>query len=273
VSWKSTPKLDARLRTLVDVARAHEFKLSVIYQGLDFDREPLPIERVESDLRAFADSSSGDPVFDMFSRPVVAWSGTWRYSAADVARVSNAVRPEILLLGTERNPEGVDRLKGITDGNAYYWSSVNPETFPNYPERLRAMASATQSDGGLWFAPAAPGFDARLVGGTTIVERRDGQTLRIELDAAAASGPDAIGLISWNEFSENSHIEPSESLGMASLDVVRSFTQHVAPEVGLDSSEGPDEPIVDVDWGRLLAIVLVGMLVIGGSVAILRRAR
>jgi hypothetical protein len=33
------------------------------------------------------------------------------------------------------------------------------------------------------------------------------------LDTALQSLPDAIGLISWNEFSENSHIEPSQDHG------------------------------------------------------------
>ena len=56
--------------------------------------------------------------------------------------------------------------------------------------------------GGIRIPPAAPGFDARLVGGTSIVQRNGGATLREELDAAASSDPDALGLISWNEFSE-----------------------------------------------------------------------
>ena len=39
--------------------------------------------------------------------------------------------------------------------------------------------------------------------------------LRRQLYAAASSSPDAIGIISWNEFSENSHIEPSVAYGTA----------------------------------------------------------
>ncbi len=42
VSWKSTPVLNRRLERLADVAAAERFKLLVIYQGLDFYREPLP---------------------------------------------------------------------------------------------------------------------------------------------------------------------------------------------------------------------------------------
>ena len=54
----------------------------------------------------------------------------------------------------------------IVDGNAYYWSSVNPDTFPGYPEKLIEMGEAVHENMDIWIAPAAPGFDARLVGGT-----------------------------------------------------------------------------------------------------------
>src|SRR4030095_6211347 len=97
----------------------------------------------------------------------------------------------------------------IVEGNAYYWSSVNPDTFPGYAEKLTAMERVVHANGGLWIAPSAPGFDARLIGGTTVVGRKNGETLQIEMSAAFQSSPDAIGLISWNEFSENSHVEPS----------------------------------------------------------------
>ena len=53
VSWKSTPVLNRRLERLIEVADAEHFKLLVIYQGLDFHREPLPGERVGADLDFF----------------------------------------------------------------------------------------------------------------------------------------------------------------------------------------------------------------------------
>src|SRR3954464_11288013 len=46
VSWKSTPVLNQRLAQLVDIARAENFKLALIYEGLDFNRNPLPTARV-----------------------------------------------------------------------------------------------------------------------------------------------------------------------------------------------------------------------------------
>jgi hypothetical protein len=159
-------------------------------------------------------------VFDLFEKPMLIWSGSWEFSAQEIASVVQDKRDRLLILASEKNVEGYRRLSGLVDGNAYYWSSVNPFTHDGYPEKLIEMSDAIHADGGLWVAPAAPGFDARLVGGQRAIERRGGETLRAELNAALQSSPDVIGLISWNEFSENSHIEPSQEHGDQYLDVV-----------------------------------------------------
>jgi hypothetical protein len=147
------------------------------------------------------------------------------------------VGPELLILASERNVDGYRRVAPYVNGNAYYWSSVNPETFPGYDAKLAEMGRAVHRHKGIWISPAAPGFDARLIGGTTVVPRRNGATLRRELDAATASSPDAVGLISWNEFSENTHIEPSVRHGERYLEVladVRGATVDIDSD--LDSS-------------------------------------
>jgi hypothetical protein len=220
VSWKSTPALDGRLRELAQAARAQRFELLVIYQGLDFERRPLPAARIARDLKLFRARYARHRAFDSFGRPLVIWSGTWRFSAEEIARVTRSLGSDLLILASERNLDGYRRVADHVDGNAYYWSSVNPETFPRYEAKLAEMGRAIHRRKGIWIAPAAPGFDARLIGGTTVVPRRSGATLRRELDAATASSPDAIGLISWNEFSENTHIEPSLRHGRRYLEVL-----------------------------------------------------
>jgi Glycosyl hydrolase family 99 len=238
VSWKSTPTLDSRLAKLVDVARQERFKLAVIYQGLDFEREPLPVARIAHDLDVFRHRYGREPVFGRFGKPLVIWSGTWRFSPAEVASVTGPRRSHLRILASQRNEEDYLQLARFVDGNAYYWSSVNPSTFPGYDRKLRSMGRAVHDRRGLWIAPAAPGFDARLVGGTTIVPRRDGATLRRQLDAATGSSPDVVGLISWNEFSENSHVEPSLKYGSRYLEVladVRGARIDIATDLDSDA--------------------------------------
>jgi hypothetical protein len=223
ISWKSTEKLNRRLEQLVEIADEENFKLAIIYEGLNFERNPLPLAQVDSDLGYFIDQYASQRVFDLFEKPIVIWSGTWEYSTQEIASVVQDKRDRILILASEKNVKGYQRLSGLVDGDAYYWSSVNPYTHPGYLEKLIAMSDVVHEDGGLWVAPAAPGFDARLVGGTRAIHRNDGDTLQKELNVALQSSPDAVGLISWNEFSENSHIEPSQDHGYQYLEVLNEM--------------------------------------------------
>jgi hypothetical protein len=240
VSWKSTPKLNRRLAALVRVADAAKFKLAIIYQGLDFHRNPLPVAQVAADIESFARSYALSPAFDVEGKPIVIWSGTWQFSRAEVALVARHVRSRVLLLASEKSVDGYRRLAGLVDGDAYYWSSVDPRTQHNYGAKLREMSAAVHRRRGLWIAPAAPSFDARLVGGTRVIPRRGGETLRQEWNTALSSSPDMIGLISWNEFSENSEIEPTLAFGKTYLHVVHDIVGSRLPVRGdFDSSDQP----------------------------------
>jgi hypothetical protein len=261
VSWKSTDVLNRRLAQLADLAEQEDFKLVVIYQGLDFYRKPLPVERISSDLDYFNKQFASRPAFHLFSKPMVIWSGTWQFSTADIEQVSNKFRPSILLLASERNLDGYTRLSNLVDGNAYYWSSVNPDTYPAYPQKLARMSDAVHQNGGFWIPPAAPGFDARLVGGTSIVDRKDGDTFRTQINTAMSSSPDAIGIISWNEYSENSHIEPSEKFGNQYLDIVGEYKYIPQPRAqDFDSSE-PLSTFPEI-FSNSRAIALGGILIL-----------
>jgi Glycosyl hydrolase family 99 len=272
VSWKRTDTLDRRLASLVEIADDEDFKLAIIYQGLDFSRHPLPVGKVRTDLTWFASRYATHPVFRLLDRPLVIWSGTWEFSAGAVASVSMAVRSRVLLLASERNLPGYRRLARLVDGDAYYWSSVDPAIDRNHAAKLADMGAAVHQRDGLWIAPAAPGFDARLIGGHRVVDRDKGATLRTQLQAALGSSPDAVGLISWNEFSENSHVEPSQQHGTQTLDVLGELLGAPGPyAVDFDSSapEGPPRP-----WGPLIGLgVGFAALTVASLVAVASRRR
>lgn len=291
VSWKDNATNDRRLRLLMDVARKADFKLAMIYQGLDFSRNPLPVSQVAADFVTFRDQYASDPVFyRVDGKPLTIWSGTWAFSHDDVAKVTGPVRAAVKVLNTEKSVADYQRIADVTDGDAYYWSSVNPDTNQNYGTKLDAMAQAIHQDGKYWIAPFAPGFDARLVGGSNTVDRRDGQTLRVEYATAVHASPDALGLISWNEFSENSYVEPSQKYGTRFLDVLRELrgtpvtttpasaapVPPPAPNTGFgpDSSDGP--PAATSPYAKYWpTALLVGfpilLAVVVGLIAIRRR--
>jgi hypothetical protein len=257
VGWRSTDVLNSRLATLRRIAAEQGFKLAITYQAQDFHRKPLPPEQVRRDLEELARQYADDPVFHLLgARPVVALSGTWHYSAEQLRSITEPVSSRLLVLATEKNTDGYERVAPAVEGNLYYWSSGDPPRTPGYQEKLLAMADALRANCGVWIAPVAPGFDARLVGGRSVVERRDGATLRSSWEAALASVPDAIGVISWNEFSENTHIEPSTDFGTRYLDEVRDLTGSPPPPAAeLDSSASAGPGSAD---RTVLALGLIG---------------
>lgn len=272
VSWKSTDKLNRRLQKLATIAAENEFKLVVIYQGLDFNRDPLAEARVATDLDYFIENYSSQPAFKLFERPAVILSGSWEFTADQIARLGTGRRDKILLLASEKNVEGLERLEGLVDGDAYYWSSVNPDTYAKYQDKLDSMAEVVHRGGGLWIAPAAPGYDARLLGGETVVERNDGETLRRQFRTALGSGPDAVGIISWNEFSENSHIEPSRKYGTTYLEVVADLLLgRPASLVTADEFDSSSPGERGNGWGQWAAIAMLCLVLVGAAVLIIKR--
>ena len=273
VSWKSTDKLNQRLEQLIQVANEEDFKLAIIYQGLDFNRDPLPVEQVDADLSYFIDHYADNQAFSIYEKPLVIWSGTWKFNREQVQSVVTGKRDQLLILASERNVQGYSRLADLVDGNAYYWSSVNPDTFPGYQDKLVAMGKAVHAKGGLWIAPASPGFDARSIGGTTTVDRKDGETLQIQFNVAVQSSPDAIGLISWNEFSENSYIEPSEKYGHRYLDVLANIRHVPAPVIPDFDSSVPGDTGKSLNLAQIAALGLLGFLIIAGLLVLIWRGR
>ena len=265
VSWKDTPLNDQRLELLMRVAAQEHFKLAMIYEGLDFSRKPLPVSQVAADFAAFRDKFAGNPVFYRVNgKPLTIWSGTWAFSYAQVAQVTSAVRPQLLVLSTEKDMKGFERIAGVTDGDAYYWSSVNPATNTGYEAKLDRMSQAIRRAGKYWIAPFAPGFDARLVGGQRAVPRDNGQTLRTEYAVAVRSSPDMLGLISWNEFSENSYVEPSKNYGYQSLDVLRQLRAVPAAPAGSPAPVTSFSP-----WPNILRLLAFTLTLVLGVAALL----
>jgi hypothetical protein len=240
VHWRATEELNHRLDLLVQEARTQNFKLAIFYAALDDRRHALPIAQVAADLDFFAERWGRDPVFDVFGQPLVIVEGTWEFSVPELTLLSGQHRTDherdpvdhgqtrgLLLLASERDVEGYQRLDGLVDGNAYYWSSADPSRRQPHLDRLLSIRDAVGD--GLWLAPAAPGFDASLLGATRIIDRAEGRTFQDALETARESNADAIAVISWNEFDENTHIEPSARLGTRALEVLANFTGGHAP--------------------------------------------
>lgn len=227
----STP-YSRRLKVLVDAvhevnAEGVPFSLWLSYKA---SATVLPTTAVQGDLTWFARRYGADPAFDRTasSRPTVIWQGSRKYSLAQLQAVSQAQRAGLRLLGDETTWS--QTRAPYLEGNAYYWSSQDPYRNPASFGQVAALATAVRSsppnrDGSrkAWVAPLTPGYDKQLAGGTNCVPRKGGATLRAVYTGNAASRPDAWGLISWNEITEGTYVDPMTRYGTQELDVLRSL--------------------------------------------------
>ena len=130
---------------------------------------------------------------------------------------------------TDGQPKDADWAASL-DADQYYWSSQNPYTNAASFSQIAKLASMVRSspanpDGSpkRWFAPFAPGFNTKLIGGSTCVPRNSLQTMQKLLAGNKASNPDAWVFISWNEIAEGTYVLPLQRYGRTYLDGLRAL--------------------------------------------------
>jgi hypothetical protein len=75
-------------------------------------------------------------------------------------------------------------------------------------------------------AGAFPGFkdiykDAQVSEGYGFLDARNGETFKSTLQLALANNPDAVQLITWNDYGEGTNIEPTEEYGYQYLGIIQ----------------------------------------------------
>jgi glycosyl hydrolase family 99 len=266
-SWKSTPSLNRRLTLLLQVAHDENFDVGVVYEALNFQRTPLPITTVRRDMLKLVRDWGPDLTSRFYHRPVIVWTGIDQYPVADVAAVRAALGSSAYLLAASKSVDEYRRVAGTVDGEAYYWSSANPRS-PFTRQKLVEMSAAVHRRHGIWIAPAASGFDGTTLGHSRVIDRDKGQTLRRSLDNAYASTPDAVGVISWNEWSENTYIEPGRRYGTEELGVLRRYlaTREGRPSTSPQATVPRSAP--RGTWSGLQAVLLLTIVMAVGVVGL-----
>ncbi len=173
-----------------------------------------------ADLLYFASRYGKDAAFrnSYSSRPIVMWLNSRKYSLQTVQAVSKAVRPYVYLLGDETATSWA-RDREYLDGTSYYWSTQDPWNNSRAGSAVTALADQVHADGKRWFAPFIAGYNKQLMGGTC-VQRRGTETLKELWRVNGATHPDGWFGISWNEFVENTYLEPSKRYGSMYLDAL-----------------------------------------------------
>jgi len=223
-----------RLQLMVDAvhkvnAEGIPFKLWLSYKA---SASILSQTQIDNDLAYFRAKYGSDPAFDraQSARITMIWQGSRKYALSVLQHESGKFRSQLRILGDETGSTWTSARAAYLDGNAYYWSSQNPYSNPQSFSQLATLAknvraSGTNPDGSAkaWIAPLAPGYNKLLAGGSTCVPRAGGQTLQKLWAGNIATNPDDFGLISWNEITEGTYVDPMTRYGTQSLDVLKQL--------------------------------------------------
>lgn len=184
-----------------------------------------PASNIIADLRFFIAQYGRDAAFrnDFSHKPMVMWMDSRKYPLATVQQVSAAVKSDLYLLGDE-TAKSWPRDDRYLDGTSYYWSTENPYRNSSAGTSIQTLGREVHASRKAWFAPFIAGYNKQLLGGSC-VPRLGAKTLQTIWQINSKSKPDAWFGISWNEFVENTYLEPSLALGRSDLD---ALTQLIA---------------------------------------------
>ena len=243
VSWSGTgdpsqhassSPFNRRLDLLVRAVHAHNartgehFSLMLGYQGLDNRRVVRPLAHIANDLDYFTRTYTSDPAFHVpayGSKPVVMLLDSRKFTVPDLQGLLTGRRASLTLIGDEHGQAEWRRgVAPLFDGDGWYWSAQNPTTNPSGPTKLHQLSEQLHAEHKLWFSPLSAGYNKSNFGiGGTCVPRSAGATLRLIYALNEQSSPDGWMLISWNEFFENTYVEPSVRYGTSLIQAIRAL--------------------------------------------------
>lgn len=217
------------LNNLLDRAAELDFKIGVVVDIFpdEFNRDR---DKLVQSLRWLVQERSAHPAYLHYhGKPVIAFAfqNNLGWTAAEWLTLRETVDPQYKTLWLSEGLSACCLYGGAMDGMYAFnmaWASGNKDHYI-------AERNIVYAKGGTVYVPTiSPGWDedkiAKLTGRrnpTSRRDRNDGLFLRQSWQGALAAETDVIMVVTWNEFIENSHIEPSERYGTQALDILRDL--------------------------------------------------
>jgi hypothetical protein len=163
--------------------------------------------------------SSNPAVLKINGRPVVIPWETSTIPVATWASIRAGVRAQgqdVWLVQDTQDMTYIDTFDGVMHSSA----TGLAEKVRYYPVLADNPAPK------LWIGSAMPGFDERLLPcrpNPRYIDRQNGAYFRSQLDAVFSDSPQWVLIYTWNEWFENTYIEPSVNYGSQYLDIAGQY--------------------------------------------------
>ncbi|HEX9639383.1 MAG TPA: hypothetical protein VGB99_17760 [Acidobacteriota bacterium] len=241
--WGSGDATDVRFARLLDEARSTAVQLTIYFEtlGARFASPAQIVEQLEYVLSTYSPSPAflrhqGRPVIFLYAAEAVpresGFSALETWSAIRARLAADGFDP--ILIGDTLDPAYLAVFDGL---HSYAAGVVLPvdalaAIYAAVGERVRAdhLLRGPGAARKLWLPGILPGYDDRLLGRPSpiVVPRAGGAAYAATFAAAAASAPDWITITSFNEWWENSQIEPGVNHGGAELHRTREWRYRLA---------------------------------------------
>jgi hypothetical protein len=219
------------LLNMMGRAAEQDFKIAVVVDLYvpEFNRD---LARLEDSLRWVVESLTQHPAYLHYQgKPLIAFAfpSAANFSTAEWLGLRNAVDPDHRTWWVSEGLSACCLYGGAMDGMYAFnmaWASGNADFY------LAERDLVYNNGGSIYIPSVSPGWDEDLIAAETNRPnptsprlRAEGQFLLNAWNAAMTTESDAVIVVSWNEFPENSHIEPSQLYSTQSLFILRQLSE------------------------------------------------
>ncbi|MEM9951170.1 MAG: endo-1,3-alpha-glucanase family glycosylhydrolase [Chloroflexota bacterium] len=213
------------LNNMLDRAAERGFQVGAAFDA--FDRN-FTIESLVNSLNYLVYDRANHPAYLRYQgKPVIffAFQQNLGLTTAQWQDVRNQVDPDRNTIWIAEGLNGCCIYGGAMDGMYAFnlaWANGRSGTYSSQRSNM------INAGGSLYIPTIHPGWDEDRIAArdgrpnpTSVRNRNGGQFLATSFNGAVNSGANVILVGTWNEFMENSHIEPSQQYGTQSLDTLR----------------------------------------------------
>lgn len=227
--WGPGTNTDRNLRKILEIAAEEGLHVAAYFESLTGNGWSRPLSEIENMLNYLITSYGGhSSYYKVDGRPLVLIWAAWSHEVDEWRVVFEGLRRrgvDAFYVATVLNTEYLEAFDGLQN-----YGTGNLTELKRIYERIGPEVKTYHilHGGGerLWAPSISPGYDERLIPGRSgfYFDRDDGRYYLASYTHAATSYPDWVWITSFNEWWENTHIEPSMRYGYRYLFLTEQLT-------------------------------------------------
>lgn len=218
---------DKNFKKFLNLSQKNRFKSAIYYETLT-STGPRSEEEIYQHLKYAIEIYGNHPaIYKIFGKPLIAIWASNEIPIQKWNKIISRLKVENLEAAFIAMGFDISNLE-VFDGVHQYGVILIDDLKKEYQIVSQIVKNYYMFGGKqkIWIATIQPGYDERKIPGRPgfYKERNRGKFYQQTFEAAINSNPDLIFLTSWNEWWENSHIEPGKKIKNTYLNLTRTFS-------------------------------------------------